>query len=141
MLDISVSNDKSVLLDTQKDTFHAILDEENGFVKLVVGSEGGKARTIKTKIKLINPDNSMLADTSALDVSRDASFIDGDIIDFNKGKRGSNNNSFTQQNQENIPKPPQIGRKTTNIFGRGGNIFGDADSSSPPSMGPSGGDV
>ena len=117
------------------------MDEENGFVKLVVGSEGGKARTIKTKIKLINPDNSMLADTSALDVSRDVSFIDGDIIDFNKGKRSSNNNSFTQQNQENIPKPPQIGRKTTNIFGRGGNIFGDADSSSPPSMGPSGGDV
>ena len=71
------------------------MDEENGFVKLVVGSEGGKARTIKTKIKLINPDNSMLADTSAiLDVSRDASFVDGDIIDFNRGKRNSNNNSF-----------------------------------------------
>ena len=51
---------------------------------MVVPAENGrKARTIKTKIKLISHDNSML-DTSQLDTSRNESYMEGDVIDLKK---------------------------------------------------------
>ena len=38
---------------------------------------------MKTKIKLLNPDASILQDTSQLDVSQNASYILGDVFDYN----------------------------------------------------------
>ena len=65
LLDISASGDISGILGAQQDKFHAILDPESNYVNLVLQEAGSKkGRTIKTKIKLINNDNSMLMDTS-----------------------------------------------------------------------------
>lgn len=44
-----------------------------------IGGDAG-AFKMKTKIKLVNPDASFLQDTSQLDVSKDASYMIGDIF-------------------------------------------------------------
>jgi len=43
------------------------------------GGDNQKAFKMKTKIRLINPDASVLCDTSQLD----SSYIDGNIFDYN----------------------------------------------------------
>lgn len=59
----------------------AILDPETQSVTLVNmgGGDSKKAFKMKTKIKLVNPDASILMDTSQLD----SSYIVGDVFDYN----------------------------------------------------------
>ena len=105
-LDVSASPDKSQSGMAEK--FHAVLDAEGSFVNLVFpASDDKKARVIKTKIRLINHDSSMLADTSQLDVSKDASFVEGDIVDpYHKSKKRPSFNSVQLQHA-----PPSAPRK------------------------------
>ena len=69
----------------------AVLDPDGQTVTLVNmgGEEGQRAFKMKTKIRLVNQDASFLQDTSQLDVSKDASYMVGDIfsnIDYGQNK-------------------------------------------------------
>ena len=102
--------DKSAIMD-QLQGIQAILDPDNQFVTLVSTGENNGMRgfKMKTKIRLTNNDASFLQDTSQLDVSRDASYILGDV--------------FAQDNRRTSLK------MTNSIFG--GNNLSASPSSSP----------
>lgn len=110
-LDISMDRSASNLgnLDQLKG-LQAILEPDNQHVTiLVAGEPGHRPFKMRSKLKLLSHDASILQDTSQiLDVSRDASVLDGDIVDV---------------------KPKQ--QPPANIFGK--RDFSASPSSSPPS--------
>lgn len=98
---------------------------------------GQRPMKLKTKIRLMNPDASMLQDTSQLDVSKDASYMLGDVFaqqptkekvlpfNYNNNIFGANKGSASPSSDNrgslsNVPPTPVIG-------GRGGqnDFFAD----------------
>ena len=93
--------------------FQAVLDSDGQTITLISMGDvqtGQRPMKLKTKIRLMNPDASMLQDTSQLDVSKDASYMIGDV--------------FAQQPQAKEKSQP---------FNYNNNIFGGNNRSASPS--------
>ena len=71
---VSGGGDASFILEQNRDQISAVVDSEMRFVNLVIPGDNGNLKTLPTKIKLINSDNSML------DVSQ--SYNDGGMVDL-----------------------------------------------------------
>ena len=83
---------------------------------------------MKTKIKLVNADASFLQDTSQLDVSKDASYMIGDIFQQNQSQTPSTTNIFGAQVTSASPSssPPAANRnvpQTPALGGGSGNVI------------------
>ena len=117
----SSSLDKSAMFD-QMQNIQALLDPETQTVTLINmgGGDNQKAFKMKTKIRLINPDASVLHDTSQLD----SSYIDGNIFDYNNTSQ-MQSTSYIEEHKRQPVVPVK------NIFGAGGPSSMSASPSSP----------